>query len=121
MFSDPNELSVRIDELDGAIVAMRKLADGGKITREMPDGRSVTRQPLLAQVLVFDGERAVAETTLVFPDSLKQAIEQAPGFVVGTLHKGEHPRRSDWSLWTIESLEEPVRSQAIEAFTSIAL
>lgn len=121
MFSDPNELTTRLDELDGAVVAMRKLADGGNVTREMPDGRSVTRQPLLAQVLVFDGGRAVAETTLVFPDSLKKTIEQADGFVVGTLVKAPHPKRSDWSLWQLETLEEPVRSQAIEAFTSIAI
>lgn len=122
MFSDPNSTTIRLDEIDGAIVAMRKLADGSTVKREMPDGRTVARKPILAQVLVFDGTKATSETTLVFPEALQRTIEQAPDFAVGTLRKIPHPKRADWSLWELAKLEdEDVKAQAIDAFTSIAL
>ncbi len=119
MFSDPNTTTVRLDELDGAIVAMRKLADGSTVRREMADGRVVARKPILAQVLVFDGEQAVSETTLVFPEALQRTIEQAPQFAIGTLRKNPHPKRSDWTLWELEKLEEDAKAQAEAAFTAI--
>ena len=120
MFSDPNTTTVRLDEDDGAIVAMRTIAEGSIVRREMPDGRVVSRKPILAQVLVFDGERATSETTLVFPEALQRTIEQAPEFAIGTLRKNPHPKRSDWSLWELEKVEDAdAKAQAKAAFAEL--
>ena len=86
----------------------------------MPDGRVVSRKPILAQVLVFDGERATSETTLVFPEALQRTIEQAPEFAIGTLRKNPHPKRSDWSLWELEKVEDAdAKAQAKAAFAEL--
>ncbi len=120
MFNDPNALTVRLDDLEGAIVAIKKLAAGASVTRTMPDGRVVTRNPLLAEVLVFDGENASRETTLVFPESLQRTIEQTPDYVVGILSLDPHPKTDGHTLWQIHPVtDEAKRTAAVSAFEAI--
>ncbi len=119
MFSDPNALTVQLSDLDGAIVAMRKIKDGRTVTRTLEDGTTVSGQPVLTEVLVYNGETAQSETTLVFPKSLQETIEGASGYVVGRLAKEDHPSKPGWQLWQLNPIEGETKEQAVAAFEAI--
>ncbi len=118
MFTDPNELTVKLSDLDQAIVAIRKTAVANEVVREI-DGQTLRQRPYLASVLVYKDGAATSETTLVFPASIKETLDQAPGYVIGRLSKDVHPKNPEWSLWQLHSISGSERSEAVAAFESM--
>ena len=114
MFQDPNELTARLDDFNGKVVALRKLADGSEVTREI-EGQSVTRTPILVQAVVVSGNTATSHTTLIFPDALIKTVSDANGFVLGKLVKQEHPKNPEWTLWVLETISGATRDKAVSA------
>lgn len=119
MFNDPFTISVRLDELDGQVVALRKTGDGSPVTRQMDDGRKVTSTPIRAEVLVYANGSVKKEHTLIFPESLQETVEAAaPGYALGTVTKEDHPSKAGWTIWTVQKLDGPERDEAVAAFTA---
>ncbi len=118
-FTDPNELTVQLSDLDGAVVAIKKIADGATVTRTMDDGRNVTRTPILCRILAHDGEKATAESTLVFPESLIRTIEQAEEYAIGRLAKNDHPTKADYKIWELSTIDAATKALVMDAFIAI--
>jgi hypothetical protein len=121
-FSRPQSPSITLADVDGLVVGIKKLADGSAVTRKMPDGKNVTRTPILCSVLVLEDGGARPETTLVFPASLQRPIEQAAGsYVIGRISKGSHPTNDAWTLWDLEDLDDAEYDEAAQAFAELQI
>lgn len=121
MFVRPNELTITLAELDGLPVAFRWLADGNVVRRTMSDGTTVEQTPILVDVLVYEKGAARKETTLIFPDSIKDTVNQAGrgSFVFGKVSKDVHPKNDEWTLWALHTLSDKEEVKVLAAFGSL--
>jgi hypothetical protein len=121
-YNDPTALTIRLDELDGAIVAIRKVGVGNAVRRRMSDGKKATRVPYLCELQVYRGKSEDAEqhTTLVFPETLQSAIDAHPDGQLGRLTVVPHPNgKTGWTMWQLEPVSAGKRAKVVEKLSEL--